>query len=231
MSAVVKSEPRLDGFAGYTDLVIGKEDLYRPSGNVFIKFAKMAPHWVFLSDKSPVPIDHEFIAFDIERRVVKWPPGAERGAPVECIILGPHEPFPDVEEKNARTPQSEWRLDIDGNLVGPWEAQHVVYLLDIISTQRLVFPTSTGGGHAAVSQLVLRVRDRRELTGVPNLVAVVRLEDRLFSPRYGTRRPHFEPIRFHPFGSVEAPALLTNNTVIDVELPSRETTMKDKIPF
>jgi len=134
---------------------------------------------------------------------------------------------------NEQTPQSEWRLDINGDLVGPWQSQHVAYLIDLVSTQRLIFRTSTTGGHVAVCQLVLRVNDRRELTGVPNLVAVVLLQDKLFSPKYGTRRPHFEPVRFQPFGPTEQreALALTDNTTTDVELPPHKVTMRDEIPY
>src|SRR5262245_571726 len=234
VSEIVKSQAHaLDGFAGYTDLIKGQEDQHRQVSSVIrIKFAKMAPHWIS-DDGEPLPSDREYLAFDIGREVIKWPSGAEKGAPVERIILGPGEPYPDVEQMNQQTPQSEWRLDINGNLVGSWQAQHIVYLIDLVSTQRLVFPTSTNGGHVAVSQLAVRVNDRRELTKVSNLVAVVLLQDKQFSPKYGTRRPHFEPVRFQPFGPTEQleTLALTDDTATDVELSPRKVTMQDEILY
>jgi hypothetical protein len=232
LTEVVKLQTHaLDGFAGYTDLVAGKEDQYRPAGGAFIQFNQRAPQWTF-NDGVSLPPDREYIAFNVGREVVKWPPGAEKGAPVDRKILAPHELFPDIEQMNESTPKSDWRIDLNDNLVGPWQTQHVLYLIDLVSTQRLIFPTRTQGGHVAVSQLVLLVNDRRELTKVPNLVAVVLLQDKLFSPKYGTRRPHFEPVRFQPFGPTEQreTLALTDNTATDVELPPRTVTMKDEIP-
>jgi hypothetical protein len=244
MSAVVTTtSQRLDGFAGYTDAVEDDDPSSTAffGGSTVIKFDPRTAKWLFTNDTQP-PADREYLAADIERELVKWPPGTEKGRPVERQVLKPHEPFPNVEVKNKATPQSEWRLDLNGNMVGPWQARHVLHLIDLVTTQRLVFPTSTGGGHAAVCELVMRVNDRRDLSGIPNLVAVIVLRDALHSKKYGTRRPYFEPVRFQPFGpgghpTQETKAIADNTAVstsvdtTDAELLPRTATMKDEIPY
>src|SRR5262249_46359594 len=140
---IVKNEPTniVDNFAGWED---GIEGVDRPQGagiiqGTLIKFTNEAT-WV-TRDGEELPTDLELVAVDVIRVVQKW----WDQKPVETIILEPHQKFPDIEEKNEKTPRAEWIEDQNGQLCGPWQAQHIVYLLDLKTVDKYTFPTGTTG--------------------------------------------------------------------------------------
>jgi len=139
---------------------------------------------------------------------------------------------------NADTPKSEWR-EAFGKLKGPWEAQHIVRLLDPATMDRYSFPTSTNGGHASVAELRQRTRDMRKICG-ERVFAVVRLRDTFMPTAFGGRqRPHFEIVRFVTFGgdgstvlaASDAPALTGPSAMKTVETPSAKEVVQDEILF
>src|SRR5262245_58499871 len=197
MTEIVKATShQIDGFSGFTDVVTGQER-QRPQGAPILKFNNDST-WTIHDE--PMSATREFAAVDVSRNVVKWPPDIDGGGPIEVIVLRANEPFPDVEEMNNRVPKAEWRTGPDGNLRGPWQAQHVVHLLDPATMDRCNFPTSTIGGSIAVRELVDRVRWMRKFRG-ENLYPIVRLADKFMNTRFGGRqRPHFEIVRFVAFG-------------------------------
>src|SRR5262245_50557287 len=120
MEIVKAKTQEVDGFSSFTDEVEGQEGR-RPQQGSLIKFGNNA---VWTANGEPLPTTREFVAVDVQRVVVKWPANIDDGPPIEKIYLAPGQKFPDVEKMNAETPREEWREGPDGNLRGPWQAQH-----------------------------------------------------------------------------------------------------------
>jgi len=188
-----------DGFESYDDSVEGHD---RPPSNQgsIVKFTNEA-RWV-TREGEEIPPTKELIAIDIGREVVKW--NMDKEAPPARTILEPGQRFPDIEKLNAETLQSEWIETPDGRMRGPYEAQHVVYLLDPVTMTRYRYPTGTIGGHIAVRNLVERTRGMRKERG-ENVCPVINLSDVYMSTRYGGRqRPHLAIQRWIAFEGDDA---------------------------
>src|SRR5262249_44647743 len=120
--------------------------------------------------------------------VNKWPPN--QGAPLETIVLEPGQPFPDLKKRNEACPKSEWR-EAFGKLRGPYQAQRLLYLLDLVTLDKFTFATSTVGGTRAVHELADKIAwmQRYRQAGVRPLV---QLSSTFMPTQYGGRqRPHF----------------------------------------
>jgi hypothetical protein len=160
---LTKKENQLDGFATYDDSVEGSENEQAQGRRVIqgavVKFTNEAK-WVTRGG-AEVPANLELVAVDVARIVQKW----RDQQPVETIILGPGEKYPDLKKKNEETPQSEWEKGEDGQLCGPWQTQHVVYLLNPETMDKYSFPTGTIGGSIAVRDLVDKVQWMRRYRG------------------------------------------------------------------
>jgi hypothetical protein len=245
---VVKKDPTsIDNFAGWDDGVEGDD---RPQGagiiqGNLIKFTNEAM-WV-TRDGDELSADLELVAVDVGRVVQKW----SDGQPVETIILEPHQKFPDVEEMNEKVPKKEWVEGPDGNMRGPWQAQHILYLLDPKTMDKFTFPTGTVGGRIGIRELVDKTTWMRRLRG-PNVYAVVLLSDTFMNTKWGGRqRPHFKIVRWVSLGSeggqVEAlppptskerqpdlfanePAQQSQSDLPLIKEPSLAEEMDDKIP-
>jgi hypothetical protein len=198
MSDIVKKDQTsVDNFAGWDDGIEGDD---RPEGagiiqGSLVKFTNEAM-WV-TRDGDELPADLELVAVDVGRVVQKW----RDGQPVETIVLEPHQKFPDVEELNEKVPKKEWVEGPDGNMRGPWQAQHILYLLDPRTMDKFTFPTGTTGGRIAVRDLVDKTTWMRRLRG-PNVYAVVLLSDAFMNTKWGGRqRPHFKIVRWVSLGS------------------------------
>ena len=186
---VVKKDPTsIDGFAGWNDGVEGDD---RPEGTGviqgnLIKFSNEAA-WL-LRDNEELLADFELVAVDVARVVVKWGPDQ---APIETIILAPEQKFPGIEEMNENTPREEWVEGPDRQMRGPWQGQHVLYLLDIKTMDKFSYPTSTTGGRIAIRELRDKLVWMRRLKGA-NIYPVITLADKFMNTRFGGRqRPHF----------------------------------------
>jgi hypothetical protein len=128
--------------------------------------------------------------------VQKW----KDGNPVETIIMAPGQKFPDVEKLNAEVPQSEWEEGPDGKPRGPWQRQHVAYLLDPQDMGRYSWPTGTIGGAIAIGDLVERTNYMRRYRGL-HVYPVITLADKFMNTRWGGRqRPHLNIVRFVSLG-------------------------------
>jgi hypothetical protein len=198
MSDIVKKDPpSTDNFAGWEDGVEGDD---RPEGagviqGNLVKFSNEAA-WV-TRDGDELPAGLELVAVDVGRVVQKW----QDQQPVETIVLQPHQKFPDVEEMNEKVPKKEWVEGPNGNMRGPWQAQHILYLLDPKTMDKYTFPTGTTGGRIAVRDLIDKTMWMRRLRG-PNVYAVVLLSDTFMNTKWGGRqRPHFEIARWVSLGS------------------------------
>jgi hypothetical protein len=193
MTNIVKN---VDSFEGWEDGVEGND---RPEGagiiqgNV-VKFTNEAA-WT-TRDGNKLPTDLELVAVDVVRVVQKW----FDQQPVETIILKPHEKFPDLEKKNEETPREEWGEDPNGNPCGPWQSQHILYLLDLSTMDKYTYPTGTAGGTIAIRELRDKIVWMKTYRGT-NVYPVVVPSDTFFPTRFGGRqRPHFQIVRWVRFG-------------------------------
>ena len=138
------------------------------------------------------------IVANCRRVLTKW--GKEK-RPVETIFLKAGEKIPDLEKRNEETPKSEWIEGFDHKPKGPWEAQHVVYMVDPVSIDQYTYPTATIGGGIAVRELIDRILWMRRFKG--NAVyPIVQLATRPMSIQRGTAtrpRPHFEIVSWTKF--------------------------------
>jgi hypothetical protein len=186
---IVKKDPAsIDSFAGWEDGVEGGD---RPEGagliqGTLIKFTNEG-EWV-TRDGDPLPADLELTAVDVLRVVQKW----QDQQPVETIILEAHQKFPDIEKMNAETPQEEWVEGPDGQMRGPWQAQHVLRLLDLKTMDKYTFPTGTMGGRIAIRDLRDKIMWMRRVRG-PNVYPNIKFARVWMNTRFGGRwRPHFQ---------------------------------------
>jgi hypothetical protein len=239
MSDIVKKEPtNIDNFAGWEDGIEGDD---RPQGagiiqGTLIKFTNEAT-WV--TRDGELPADLELVAVDVKRVVQKW----QDQQPVETIILEPFQKFPNIDEMNAKVPKKEWVEGPDKQLRGPWQAQHILYLLNVETMDKYTFATGTTGGRIAIGELRDKLVWMQRLRGA-NVYPVVTLSDTFFPTRFGGRqRPHFVIERWIRLGGesgeVEAlppppPAPTAPPSVQSappvVEEPSLAEEMDDEIP-
>ena len=120
-----------------------------------VKFTNEA-EWL-LRDDEEMPAGLELVAVDIIRIVQRW----KDQLPAETIILEPGQKFPDVEAMNASVPKADW-IEGPSGLRGPWQAQYIVYLLNLETMDRFSFPTGTVGGGIAVRELVDKTKWSRK---------------------------------------------------------------------
>ena len=115
-------------------------------------------------------------------------------------MLEPHQKFPDIEEMNAKVPKKEWAEGPDGKPRGPWQSQHVFYLLDPKTLDKFSFPTSTAGGKIAIRELCDKLVWMRRLRG-PTAYPVIVLSNTFMNTRFGGRqRPNFKIVRWVSLG-------------------------------
>ena len=173
----------MDGFDTY-----GDELDRRLLQGTQIKFTN-AYTWVTRAGEE-IPTNEDFIASNVKRVEAKWT--KNKNAPPETRVLLPGEKFRDMKKLNEETPKSEWIEGPNGQLKGPWENQHYLYLLDRLM-KKYTYVANTIGGNIAVPELVQQVRDARIVYG-PDTYAKVRLSDTWMKTTYspdGRQRPHF----------------------------------------
>jgi hypothetical protein len=224
-----------DGFEGFEDRVEGDD---RPQGGGIIqgqlvKFSNEAT-WV-TRDGEELPAGLELIAVDVSRVVQRW----QDQQPVETIVLAPGQKFPDIKRLNDEVPRSEWREGPSGDLVGPWQAQYIVYLLNPATMERFTYPTGTIGGGICVRDLADKVQWMRRFRSA-HVYPVVTLADVPMRTRFGGRqRPCLKIARWVLLGGegkvLPAPAAEKPSTQAElptVESPSLAEEMGgDKVPY
>jgi hypothetical protein len=250
MSDDIANKPalELDGFAGFEDGVEGEQEQSgeRTIIGERVKFTN-AEVWVDTQGNT-MPAGLELVAVNVGRIVQKW---STDNRPLDRITLAPGQKFLDIGKLNKEAPQNEWREGPDGKLQGPWQAQHVLYLANMSTLDRFSFPTSTTGGHRAVTELVDKINWMRRFRGA-RVYPVVRLSKCFMPTRYGGRqRPHFEIAKWITFGdggeslpateapkleSRQSPAESSNTTtqnagVKEVKEPTLAEETKDGIPW
>jgi hypothetical protein len=198
---VTPKEPRsLDEFANWTDEVESRDEQVSERAIIgqLVRFTNEG-QWVLPEqDQLTKPL----IVVNARRTITKW--GKDK-RPVETIFLKAGEKIPDLEKRNEETPKSEWVEGFDGKPKGPWQAQHIVYMVDPVSIDQYSYPTSTTGGGIAVRELIDRIIWMRRFRG--NAVyPVVQLTTRFMKTKYAGRlRPHFEIVawaKFDPGGGM-----------------------------
>jgi hypothetical protein len=175
------------------------------TGGSIIKGTKLkftnAAEWID-DNGAVIKPDREFIVIGMVRASQKW----LDDVPIETIILGPNDRFPDVEEMNEACPRSEWCVKF-GKDTGPWQRCWFAYLLDPKTMAGFTWPAGTIGGFRALSTLKEATIRARMLQGA-NVFPVVTLTDVPMRTQYGVRqRPHFVIRGFHAIGGPEPPAL------------------------
>jgi hypothetical protein len=218
------AETQLDGFTGYDDRIEGDG---RPQGGsviqgTLIKFTNEGK-WI-TSDGDELSADLELVASEVSRIAQKW----IGQKPEETIFVPPGQKFPDVTSMNEQTPKSEWREDLNGVLVGPWQNQHVLYLVEQQTLDKYSYPTSTVGGAIAIRELCDKVKWMRRRR--PDASAVVTLSDTHMRTRFGGRqRPHFvikRWVRIDGAGTLSASKPLA----LEVEEPTLKQDLADDLP-
>jgi hypothetical protein len=202
MNEIVKKDhpTNLDNFAGWEE---GTEGDDRPENSdiiqgVLIRFSNEAK-WLN-RDSDELPADLELVAADLVRLVQKW----KDEKPVETRILEPGEKFPDIEAMNEKIPRKEWEEGPAGPR-GPYQAQHVLYLVDLKTMDKYTYPTSTSGGRIAIRDLRDRIMWMRRFKG-PEVFAVVTFSKAWMNTKYGGRfRPSFTIKRWVRLGGSGKP--------------------------
>jgi hypothetical protein len=175
----------------------------------------------WMQDGEILPPELELVAVGIGRVVQKW----KDGTPAETLVLQPGQKFPDIDALNASVPVAKWE-EGPGGKRGPWQAQHIVYLLNEQTMDKYTYPTGTIGGRIAVSELRDRVCWMRQFRGA-KVYPVVRLATKFMNTRYGGReRPHFDIQRWVALGD-EGAALAPSSTT--PSLPASEPQSHGKI--
>ena len=162
-----------------------------------LKFTKES-QWV-TGDDTVVESDREFLVVEIVKASQKW----VDDKPIETIILGATEKFPDIEVLNKAAPPEEWREKF-GKSIGPWENAYVVYLVDPETWQIFTFPTGSIGGGQAVRDLREATRLARRVRG-PGIYPRVCLTDVFMPTKFeGRQRPSFHIIGYESLGPERA---------------------------
>jgi hypothetical protein len=190
-SDVTVKEPRsLDEFEDWTDDVESGEEQVSERSIIGqrVRFTNEGK-WML---PGQVQLTKPLIVVNVRRSVIKW--SKDKKKPPETIFLKAGEKIPDLKKKNEETPKSEWITGFDGKPKGPWDAQHIAYLIDPVSIDQYSYPTSTVGGGIAVRELDDRIIWMRRFKG-NKVYPVVQLATRLMPTQYnptGRPRPHFE---------------------------------------
>jgi hypothetical protein len=223
-----------DGFDGYKSSALGSASRRVIQGTL-LSFNNDAT-WTD-GDDAPFPPNRELVAVDFGRVVQKWID--QLPVEKETRWLAPEEEAPDIEAMNNECPRSEWG-EVNGQPRGPYQLQHIVYLLDLNTMEKFTFPTGTVGGRIAVDELAEAVQWMRRLR--PGVYATVTLSDKFMRTRWGGRqRPWLKIKGWVSLGGSEAvPApntpLLPKSSAStsgaqSVEQPSLKEELNDDIAF
>jgi hypothetical protein len=237
--AKLMSTTALDGFSGFNEEVEGDD---RQQGGSMIqgtmlKFTSEA-EWV-TGNGDPMSRECELIVIDLVRAVEKWIDQKM----VEKLLVPPGTKFPNIRAMNDAAPRSEWREDLNGVLVGPWQMRYFVYLLDAHTLDKFTWPTGTIGGGMCCREIAEKTTWMRKYRG-PKVSAVITLDDTFMKTRFGGRqRPHFNVVRWIGFDGGDAlpapkPALEGGGAAAkpeappwnEVEQPSLREELNDDLP-
>jgi hypothetical protein len=189
----------LDGFNDFTNEVVGAGDEHVNTSAPVIQGTKLKfidPRW--LIDGRDVT-GMLLTVIGVRNVVNKWSPDNK---PLVTNILPAGEKFPNFEALNAKEPQSAWRMAF-GQLKGPWEGQHCLYLIDEhFGRYTWPSPISTIGSSIAVEEIVGHIKKIRKFRGL-NVFVVVELGHVHFRNQYKAdrERPFLKVIRTVELGA------------------------------
>jgi hypothetical protein len=197
---ITPKEPRsLDEFENWTDEVESHDEQVSERA-IIGQRVRFTDKWL-LPDQTQ--LTKPLIVVNVRRTVLKW--GKDKKKRPETIFLKAGEKIPDLKKRNDETPKAEWVEGFDGKPKGPWETQHIVYMIDPTSIDQYSFPTSTTGGGIAIRELIDRIMWMRRFRGSA-VYPVVQLATRFMPTNYSGRlRPHFEIVdwaKFDPGGGM-----------------------------
>ena len=122
------------------------------------------------------------------------------GQPIDTIIKQPNQPLPDVDELNAKIPESEWEPGLDEKPRPPWQKEFIVYLVNPTDASIYTFINSTMGAQIAFDRLKSKVVLMRQMRGV-NVVPVVKLDCKPMKTKWGSKiRPEFTILEWRELG-------------------------------
>jgi hypothetical protein len=150
----------------------------------------------------------------------------------DTVIKRAGQPWPNVAELNAKIPQEEWEIGLDGEPRPPWVKQFVVYLLDPRDASIFTFINSTTGAAIAVDRLKEKVCWMRTLRG-ERVAPIVQLGNKAMKTKYGQKlRPDFVVVDWRCFIGVRDG---TVPQIVRVGQPvaplSVAEELNDKLPF
>ena len=217
---VALKEPRsLDEFADWTDEVESRDEQVSERAIIgqLVRFTNEG-QWLL---PEQVQLTKPLIVVNVRRTVTKW--GKDK-KPVETTFLKAGEKIPDLGKRNEETPKAEWIEGYDGNPKGPWEAQHIVHMVDPTSIDQYSYPTGTTGGGIAVRELIDRIVWMRRFRG--NAVyPIVQLATRFMKTRYAGRgrlRPHFEIVDWAKFDLGSGKMIPTSSAQLLAQQPAEQ---------
>jgi hypothetical protein len=110
---------------------------------------------------------------------------------IDVIPKRPGQDLPDARELNAKIPQSEWEMGLDGQPRPPWQHVHLAYLVNIQDATLYTFVNSTVGCRIAVERLRDRIEWMQALRG-KRVVPIVKPDAKPMKTKYGQKmRPEF----------------------------------------
>ncbi len=142
------------------------------------------------------PPDTKMLAISTAICLQRWPEG-ERP---ENIVKQPNKPLPDIDELNAKIPEAEWELGLNGKPEPPWKLCFIVYLVNPVDAGVFTFINSTVGARIAFDRLKTKVVTMRQLRG-ECVVPLVRLDSKPMKTQCGQKmRPDFAIVDWRQLG-------------------------------
>jgi hypothetical protein len=143
----------------------------------------------------------------------------------KTIFKRPGQPWPDIDELNAKIPEDDWEIGLDGEPRKPWQKQFIVYLLDPVSAAKFTFANGTTGASIAVADLKDAIKWMRAMRG-DNVVPLIELANKPMKTKYGQKlRPYFKVAEWRNLG-------VSLNTAPQIVAPvSTSEELDDKIRF
>src|SRR5262245_10474472 len=188
LTTVRKDVVDLNGFSDFTNESEGGSDDVNTAPGVIqgtrIKF--IDPRW--LIDGQDVT-GMLLTIIGVRNVVTEW---GQNNKPITTNILPPGQKFPDFKKLNEKEPQSKWRMAF-GQLRGPWEGQHCLYMIDDnYNRYTWASPITTIGSAIAVDEIVRHINTVRKFRG-PDAFVVAELSHTHFPNRYKAdrERPFF----------------------------------------
>lgn len=184
MDEIIKGTTSLTPIDGYDD------DESSTRSAAYLKFDGATPtRWFNRGDGSPAHLGPYF-APDVWEEHVKWIDNSV----ADRIRKVPGEPFPNVEDLNAKAPKSEWRTDFNDDPCGPWQHTFNIGLVDPDNGSRLIYLALSVMAIAPVSHEVTNpmILRQDEPSRYPDIQCASRtlspghLPRERFSPRVGS---------------------------------------------